>query len=333
MLTYQVRKRIFKLAEERDISFPADVVIELCLNPLQPFGLRSDGGKTCIKGVAASAELNPNTGHHSINSESPLTPLEVEIQEEGRLIKLDGNILSISQNIETHIDLDNLINSLFFIMPMLLNIEFVDPPYIDNVRGTIGDVGFRWELSDWNMSLETTTQELQKQKVIDSWERYSILGELGGRRLLAAIHYYHVACRLGRAGNSPWEFMAEMLLNFCKILEVLFPSEGESKSMDTTRKELGKLGFSSNDIEKYYIPAIPLRNKIDVAHVDLALFTREQLQVLHSYTEVAEVKFRDLLRTIFNKIRDKSYILPEYNDLKPRAKAIKTIERMAKNIS
>lgn len=331
LLTYQVRKRIFLLEEDRDISYPTDVVIEIVFNPFQPFGSGLDEGKTCVKAVAASALFNANTGHHSIASKTPLSPLDVIIQEEGRKFQLAGNVLSISQSIATLKELDDLIQSLFFALPMLLNIEFVDPPYIERVCGTLGDVDFRWELTDWKMSFETTTQELQEQKVVDSWERYSILGEFGGRRLLAALHYFHVACRLGRAGNSPWEFMAEILLNYCKVLEVLFPSEGESKSMETTRRELEKLGFNKEEIEKYYIPAIALRNKIDVAHVDLSIFTREQLQVLDSYTERAEIKFRDLLRKVFNKLEDKSYSIPEYADLKPRPEAIKTIESMAKN--
>lgn len=331
MLTYQVRKRIFRLEENRAIAYPADVAFDIVFNPLQPFGSSLDGGKTCVKAVAASALFNANTGHHSISSKKPLSPLDVTIQEESRKLQLAGNVLSVSQKVETLKELDDLIQSLFFTLPMLLNIEFVDPPYIERIGGTIGDVNFRWELTDWKMYFETTTQELQEQKVVDSWERHSILAEFGSRRLFAALHYFHVACRLGRVGNSPWEFMAEILLNYCKMLEVLFPSEGEAKSIEITRRELTKLGLDKEEIEKYYIPAIALRNKIDVAHVDLSIFTREQLQVLHSYTESAEFKFRDLLLKVFSKLADKSYCVPEYTELSPRREAVKTIESMAKN--
>ncbi len=331
MLTYQVRKRIFRLEENKKISFPSDATIEIHFKPLQPFGNGSDGGKTCVKGVAASVLFNANNGQHSIESKSPLTPLEVIIEETGRKWELTGNVLSVTQNINSLNQLDELIQSLFFGLPMLLNIEFVDPPYIELLRGKIGEVKFRWELTDWKLSFETTTQESQEQKVIDSWKRYPILNERGGRRLLAALHYFHVACRLGRSGNSPWEFMAEILLNYCKILEVLFPSEGESKSMEITRRELSKLGFNKKDIETYYIPAIALRNKVDVAHVDLSLFKREQLQVLHNYTELAEIQFRELLRIVFNKLGDNTYSLAEYDEFSPRPEAIKTIETMAKN--
>ena len=331
MLTYQVRERVFRLDEEKTFTFPTDVIIEIVFKPLQPFGSGLDEGKTCVKAVAASILFDANTGHHSIASEKPLSPLNVTINEELRKIELKGNVLTINQKVESLKELDELLQSLLFTLPILLNIEFVDPPSIESVSGKIDGNDFRWELNNWNMSFETTTQEKQEKKVIDSWERNTVLSQSGGRRLLAALHYFHVACRLTRSGNSPWEFMAESLLNYSKVLEVLFPSSGESKSMEAVRCELKKLDIDTKEIEKYYVPAIALRNKIDVAHVDLSIFTRKQLQVLHTYTEEAETKFRELLKIIFSKLKDNEYSIPEYTNLEARTEAITTIENMAKN--
>lgn len=42
------------------------------------------------------------------------------------------------------------------------------------------------------------------------------------RRLAAALHYYYVAKRLTEAGNLPQEFMTEIILNYYKVLEILF---------------------------------------------------------------------------------------------------------------
>jgi len=332
VLTYQVRKRIFRLDEKDELAFPTEVIIVFVLGPVQPFGVGQDQGKTCVKGVAAKALFNANTGHHSIASEEPLSPLDVIINDEIRKVKIEGNIVKVSQNIESLNELNSLIQSIYFSLPMLLNIEFVDPPYVEQVKGSIGGLDFRWELEDWSMSFETTTQETQEKKACDSWCYHYILSEKGGRRLLAAVHYLHVACRLARAGNSPWEFMSEVLLNYCKILEVLFPSKGESKTMEAAREELMKLGFEKTEIEKYYIPAIALRNKIDVAHVDLAIFSPKQLKTLHSYTEISETKFRELLRRIFTEIEKGTYSIPEYTDLTPRQEAINTIDALARQL-
>ena len=63
----------------------------------------------------------------------------------------------------------------------------------------------------------------------------ALLSRLNNRRIIAALKYYYTACRLSRVGNSPWEFMSEIILNFCKVLESLFPA-----SRDTVREGLVK---------------------------------------------------------------------------------------------
>lgn len=335
MLTYQDRGRTFVLAKENELSFPSNTLIKIVFYPLQPFGSGSDEGKTLVKGVAAITSFNANTGRYSVKSKIPLSPLNVNIIDEGGpKIELSGNILLVSLIINDLNELEILNQSLFYLLPMLLNIEFVDPPYVKRIFGKIGDLDFNWELSknNFGMFLETTTQEIQEQKFATSWDRYKIFCNIKGHRLVAAMHYFHVACRLKSVGNSPWEFMAEILLNYCKILEVLFPSKGESKSMETTRRELEKLGFVNEEIEKYFIPAIIIRNKIDVGHVDLSTYERKHLQILQSYADVTEKHFRELLKKVFDKLKDKSYCIPEYTKLNPRPETIKIIEKIGKNL-
>ena len=58
--------------------------------------------------------------------------------------------------------------------------------------------------------------------------------------------------------------------------------------MDAARGGLEKLGYSGEEIEREFLPAMALRNEIDVGHVDLSIYTRRQLNALHRYTEVAE---------------------------------------------
>ena len=63
---------------------------------------------------------------------------------------------------------------------------------------------------------------------------------------------------------SPWEFMSEVLLNFAKVLEVLFPAS-ESQTIDAARAGLRELGFAEDEVEKWFVPALALRNHLDVA--------------------------------------------------------------------
>ena len=329
MLTYQIRKRIYHTAEGTAFSFPNSAEIDFEFEPLQPFGMEAGNGRTCVRAVAARTEFNANTGRHTIQSDIPLSPLEVEIEEPPmREFELKGNLLSIKTRFESFKEMDEFIQSVFFGYPMLLNIEFADPPVVAQVHGKVGNVMFRWELTRWKMEFESTTQDEQETKAKNSWLQISVISEPARRRLIAALHYFHVACRLIRVGHSPWEFMSEAILNFSKVLEVLFPPEGDGKTIDAARTGLQQLGYTRDEIERDFIPAIALRNRIDVSHVHLSLLTQKQLQVLHSYTEAIERSFRILIRRILDQTKDGSYGVAPYANLKADSDIVRIINRL-----
>ena len=300
--------------------------------PLQPFGKEPGGGCTAVKAVEANALFDANTGRHWIQSRDPLKPLEVIIEEPVRRIEMNGNELHVQARFESLEEMEEIVQSLFFAFPILLNVEFADPPFVERVSGTVGDVPFRWELDGWRMDFQTTTQKLQEQRVATSWERLNVLSNPDNRRVIAALHYFHVVCRLSRAGNSPWEFMSEIILNLSKVIEVLFPpSTGRGKTLEAARTGLKDLGYSEIEIERYFIPAMALRNNIDSAHVDLSIFTREQLRVLHAYTEVAENAFQEMLKRLVTETQLGHYKPVQYGKPGRRREAEIIIERIAKH--
>jgi len=332
VLTYQVRPRIYRHSKGKTFSFPSDVELVFFFQPLQPFGKEPGGGSTAVKAVEGNALFDANTGRHWIKSRNPLKPLEVIIEEPVRRIEMHGNELHVQARFESLKEMDEIIQSLFFAFPILLNVEFADPPFVERVSGTVGDVPFRWELDGWRMDFQITTQELQEQRVASSWERLNVLSSPDNRRVIAALHYFHVACRLSRAGNSPWEFMSEVILNLSKVLEVLFPpSTGNAKTLEAARTGLKDLGYSEIEVERYFIPAMALRNKIDSAHVDLSIFKREQLRVLHAYTEVAENAFQEMLKRLLTETQLERYKPVQYGKPSRRREAETIIERIAKH--
>lgn len=329
MLTYQIRKRIYRISEGDALQFPNSTEVIFQLAPLQPFGMEPGNGRTCIRAVGAQALFNANTGQHTIQSEKPLHPLEVIIDETPiREVELKGSLLTIRMRVQSLEELDELVQSIFYGFPMLLNIEFADPPTVTQVYGKIGDVLFKWELTDWQMEFETTTQDEQEAKAANSWLRFNVISEPSRRRLIAALHYFHIACRLTRVGNSPWEFMGEAILNFSKVLEVLFPSEGEGKTIEAAREGLKELGYSMDEIERDFVPAIALRNGIDVGHVHLSLLKQTHLQILHKYTDAAEHTFRLLMRRILDRVADDSYVITPYSASKAGPEVTRIITRM-----
>ena len=281
-----------------------------------------------MRAVAASAFFNANTGEHNIESTQPLRPLDVTIEEPIRRVRLTGNVLSVSQHLQSGHELTQMVESIYFGLPLLLNIPFADPPYVERVDGTVGSNPFRWELSRWQMEFRTTTQDTQESAVAQAWTRLGVLATPHRRRLIAGLHHFHMACRLARRGTTAGEFVAEVILNLAKALEVLFPPDGDGRTRDAVRGALRQLGFADAQVEGDFIPAMALRNEIDVSHVELGLFTMDQLKVLHAFAERAEGAFRDLFERLLSHIESGTFDVAPYTVGATRPEALAVIERL-----
>jgi hypothetical protein len=274
--------------------------------------------------------LDTNTGHIAVEPQLPLKPLEVLINEKDRIVRLCGNILTIETQCGDIKELDGLIQSVYYAFPMLLNMEFADPPVINRVTGEVGGTPFSWELRmspTIAATIAATNQELQEKRVIHSWLRFNVISPPDRKRLVAALHYFHTACRLLRAGHTPWEFMSESILNFCKVLQALFPGT-DGGSCDSARKGLRKLGYTDEEIERDFVPAIILRNQIDVGHVFLAMLQWDQLNVIHQYSRSAEGAFQEMLRRTVELIGQGKADVPPY-EVAVGSEIVRTINAMA----
>jgi hypothetical protein len=194
------------------------------------------------------------------------------------------------------------------------------------VRPPQGRVGGRWQL--WRAEFRTTTQEHQESAAALAWERLGVLSVPGRRRLLAALHYFHVACRLSRQAVTVGEFLAEVVLNLAKALEALFPPGGDGRTRDAVRAQLGALGFSEAEIERDYLPAMALRNEIDVGHVALCLFKPDHLTLIHAYVDRAEEAFRLLFDRLLKKLVSGKFEIEPYELGSAKPDAIAIIERL-----
>lgn len=328
MLTYQVRPRIFRLQSGEELTFPAQGEICFHFQPPQPFGTVAGGGHTAVRAVAASALLNANSGEHTIESKEPLLPLNVTIEEPAQTLRLAGTTLSISQQFASLREMEEVIESIYYVFPALVNVPFADPPYIERVDGKVGSTSFRWELDEWRMKFRTTTQEQQEEKFAKAWERMGVLSERTRHRLVAGLHYFHVACRLARAGSTAGEFIAEVVLNLAKSLEVLFPPAGDGRTRDAARAGLRTLDFAENQIECDFIPAMVLRNEIDVGHVELGLFKMDQLKTIHAFTERAEDAFREMFERLLSRVESGKADIAPHELGPPKDETLKLIERL-----
>ncbi len=332
MLTYQARPRIFWHKPGQELVFPAQC--ELCFHfqPAQPFGVEPSGGHTAVRAVDAMAHFDANTGQNWIESKQPLSPLDVILEEPTRTLRLLGTTLTISERFESLQAMDRAITAVFFVLPCLLNVPFADPPHIERVDGKVGSSRFRWQLAEWHGDFLTTTQRQQEERFAEAWKRMAVLTKPRHRRLAAGLHYFHVACRLARAGSPAGEFVAEVVLNLAKSLEVLFPATGDGLTRDAARAGLRTLGFSTNQIESDFIPAMALRNEVDVGHVELGLFTTDQLKTIHAFTERAEGAFRELLKRLLSGVESGEVDIAPHELGPPSDEAIKLIDRLKKSM-
>jgi hypothetical protein len=208
-------------------------------------------------------------------------------------------------------ELQGILTSLRYVFPVILNLYLGAPAFVDNVSGRVGGVAFRWEHSGFWSVGKAAGREMLELGVVASFERLGMFEGTKNRRLVAALHYFHMACRLGAAGVGPWEFMAECVLNYAKALHVLFGAK-----TDDVRRELGKLGYSENEVEQDFVPLLTLRSQFDVAHPRLAVLEQAEVEVLYRYLAQSESDFRTLLLRVVEYRASGRYALRDGGDIR-----------------
>ena len=333
MLTYQLQDRRFRIEKGTKLIFPNSAEIKVLLGPTIQFGVEKDidksepikSGKTYVKtvtkGKGARIIFDANNGRTAAISEKMLEPLDVTVESKDSIFKCNGNEITLKFECQTINELADVVSSLHYGIPMILNIEFADPPFVIRTSGRVGEVEFNWEITKGQFDFYVTDQEKQKISIYDTFKRFGFFSNSTNRRLLAALHYFHVACRLFVSGNSPWEFMAETVLNYCKTLQILF---GETR--DKVRDGLRNIGYGNSEIERFFIPVMILRSFFDVGHPSVVLLKPAQLQVLYRYLETVNEKFRELIKHIFSKIDDGNYSTIPHEGLLPDKEKQKEID-------
>lgn len=325
MLTYQVRPRQLRLRGSVAPRFPADVVVKIRLQPKQAFGDANEGGRTLVQHASTcSIMFNTNNGQYWSNTGGALKPLEVRAKDGS--LSLDGHVLTLRQRCENAQQVQSLIESTCFVLPSLLALEFADPPYVEAVSGTIGAVEFTWELAALLLPLTVTNKETLESAFARAYDDLAVVATPHRRRLVAALNYYFTGCRLLRESKTVAEFMSEALLNFSKVLEILYGT----KPVEKLKEGLKALGYTREEIDHDFLVIVDLRNSMDVGHPELSLFTLQQLETLHWFAERSEHVIGELLKRLLAAIRSGTL------DVKPRvagppdATTAKVIARLTK---
>jgi hypothetical protein len=256
-----------------------------------------------------------------------MEPLDVMIGAGETRFELRGDELEYHASCGSVGDLLNTSAVLQFLLPAMLNVTFPDPPFVIRIAGTVADVPFTWIHKDAHQAFRVVTTESMEQAFADACKRMALIEGIRNRRLAAALHYFHAACRLKVAGVSDWEFMAEAVLNLAKVLQILFGND-----MDQVRDGLRGLNYENDEIEHDAIPILVLRNHFDVGHPKLSQLTADQLRVIHRFLEHAEEWMRDLLQDVMSGLEAGDVALRDHGGLLPDADEQRRINRLVESL-
>lgn len=328
MLTYQLQTRVFQIEGGGQFQFPNRSVIEVKFSPASAFGSEDRLSRTVVRAHKTSVIFYANTGRCLAQSRPPLEPLEVVLESPTSRFSLQGDELRYEFECSNIDDLEGTIVGIKWILPALLNLEFSDPPMIDYVSGSVGETNFRWEHrpEEWRINFRTVTPQKLEEHVASVWEKIPIFNGIQNRRLAAALTYFHVAVRLCVSGDSPWEFMAESILNYAKCLEILFVTSENSR--DDIRRELSKLSYTKEEIEGDFVLILVLRSWIDVAHPRVAIFKSRDLKVLYRYMSICEGRFRTLLTRVLSAVSEGRYQITQDANLSLSENDQRSVDRL-----
>lgn len=331
MFTYRFLSRQFRFLDNLDkIKYPEDVLLEFYLNPKGQF----DGTGTYRNALSSECEkaemdINSFTGRRTTKSSSPLRPIQLKVNTEKINFELKGNIIKSSKRCIDFDDVNNFISSIYYVIPVVLNIVFPDPPFITETNGRIGNIRFNWLLKEVGgpiAAVNTEQLETHAKELLKTFDTFLINNN---RRLLAALYYFYTARRLLYAENTRFEFMAEYVLNLSKCLESLFVTS--DSTYNDVRRELKALGYTSAQIESTFIPIMIVRNQIDVGHITLSIREEATLNELYEHLHYAQIQIEYLLKIVTEKVIQKSYTLPKANISSEREDALKKVLESFRN--
>lgn len=323
MLTYQIRPRTFRIIGKVDATFPNEVVVNIYLQPLQAFGEANEGGRTLIQGASGTGIFfNVNNGQYSSNTAGALKPLNTRTADESA--SLHGRVLTLRERCDDVDSLRSLIESTCFVLPSLLALDFADPPFVERVDGTIGGVEFRWELTALALPLTVTTKSHLEEAFLCAYDDLAVVAVTHRRRLVAALNYYYTACRLLRESKTAGEFLSEAILNFSKILEIIYGT----KPLDNVKEGLKVLGYTREEIDRDFFPIIDLRNSMDVGHPGTSLLTQEQLEAAHWFAERSGRIIGSFLKRLLKAVREGVYDVKRREAGAPDATTARVLQKL-----
>ena len=288
MFIYRMQRRHFKINENTPLIFPNDVVVKFILDSpshLQALAqsIQASHNVQTTSPKSGIFFCQASTGRTGYMCVPPEPPLQVTIQDDTFSLDITNDCIILRDRFKSIEELGAEINTLFFLLPSLLTVYtsgVQGTSTISSIEGSIGDTHFDFFCNNMSIYAGGGPLEERIRKLKTVLQSLDMFVKPSNWRLSVALDYFHLACRLYTIAPSPWEFMAEIILNLAKSLQSLF-----GHSREEIRTGLLSLGYTREQIEGCFIPIMALRDKLDVGHAKLGFPSIDNLQSLYPFLE------------------------------------------------
>jgi hypothetical protein len=333
MLTFSAMPRKLNTMHEGDIRFPRPVEMRATLGPKWIFGIAGEESERRLvvaNSTGASVLFNVNTGRYYVRGGTapPSINVSVPMQSDEDRVVLNGNVAKYEFMATSYNDIAGVGDALAYALPAALNAYLQVPPFVERIAAHCDGVERGYEVWALNFRVEIVSSDDQNQRAGRALKILPMFAETELRRFQAGLLYLQRAARLSEAGQTRWEFLSEAVLNLAKSLESLFAPNAESQNREPVRTGLRKIGLDDQTIEAWFIPALVLRNELDVAHVRLALLGRNEVPILAQYAEGAIPHFRLLFARLAEGIARGESVLDEYEDRSGSERTKRLLDRI-----
>jgi hypothetical protein len=308
MFAFPIRGRHIKLTADREAPvFPGRVECILELSPEDIFGGRNRGQPLALPGAKIGIHWDANKGQSWIETQERMKVMRLDHVLDDYDIHLTGGEISISFDCRSQDHMSQSL-TLFSLLPLYLSLFLSSAVRVDAFYGTIGDCNFNYEVISGEFSFQMISDESQKELVKLAFETLFGSSTIVNPRILAAIGYLYSAMLISAQSPYSGAFLPEVALNLCKTLDVLF-----TDSRDKLRQELGKLGFTNQEIENSYVSLTLIRNKLDIAHPALFIPTEKQQGIFDSFVKRALPQVAELLKRVVQQCAEGKYEFLPYD--------------------
>ena len=148
MFTYQTQARTFEVQSGEQFVFPNEVTLEFELFPQTAFGSETAPSRTMVRGRGATLTIDQDTGRWIGQTDPPLEPLQHSPIDDADSpqIWLSGNSVTYKFRCDSMEELQTVMPAFKWVLPTLLNLRFMEPPYAGPIRGVVGETAFMWRM-------------------------------------------------------------------------------------------------------------------------------------------------------------------------------------------